>query len=399
MESPETPASNARRHRWLAVAWIALLWLPCLQMVFRPFPEGPATVENRRKAEPPHLRGPGLGALKAFTESFEKYFSDTFGFRDDLIRTSTLLHLRGLRTSPLATIAIGRDGWLYYNNAGDGVNLADYCGLQPFSEKELDAIERNLASIHEALRQRGIGFAVLAAPSKHSIYPEHLPERIRKLGGTTRLDQLSERLSRRPDILFVDVRRALREAKGSRPLYFRTDTHWNGYGAHLAARQLLAALAGGGVPVSVPSDQDLLLRPRDRLETDLTNLLGLPGDGHEQDLVVSHRGETEERIFELPVETDPALVRVTRTCETGGAGPRFLLVQDSFGTALAPSLCQAFPRGVFLWDVRVRAEHLTPAPPEVVILEVTERYLEVLSYPGSVAPRAGARIDNRATGL
>ncbi len=381
MEVRTPPVLPVWFHRGLAVAWIALLWVPLVQMVYRPVPEGPATIENRRKAVMPDLRGRSLKALTAFTKAFEKFFSDAFGFRDGLIRTHTLLHVRGLQTSPLATIVMGRDNWLYYNNAADGMNLVDYCGLAPFSEKELDAIEHSLASTSDELRRRGIAFAVLVAPNKHTVYPEHLPERIRKLAGTTRLDQLAGRLGRRPDILFVDVRRALLEKKAQRPLYFRTDTHWNSYGAHIVAQRLLKVLADAGAPVTPPRDENLVLELRERPQTDLTNLLGLPGDGREQDFLLRDRTAQEGAVTVLPLQKGQAANHPTRTCETGKAGTRFLLIQDSFGNALSPSLCREFAYGVSAWDTRIREETLEQHQPAVVILEVVERYSKALASP------------------
>ena len=330
--------------------------------------------ENRRKAVVPRLRGNSFKEFETFRASIEKYFSDWFGFRDDLIRTHNLLHVRALQTSPLAAVVIGRDGWLYYN-ADDSKNLPDYCGLRPFTEKNLDAIERNLTAVRDELRLRGIAFAVLVTPSKHTIYPEHLPERVRALAGTTRLDQLVERLGRRPDILFVDVRRALLEGKARHQLYFRTDTHWNSLGAHLAARKLLSSLVRAAAPVPVPHEEDLVLGLRERLQTDLAAMLGLPEEGHEQDFRLLDRNAAEGTIIVRPLRQRQSPGRETRSCETGRPGLRFFLVQDSFGSLIIPSLCREYSSGVSVWGNRVLESSLDEERPDIVILEVAERFL------------------------
>lgn len=381
MTSRVPPGPPGRSYRVLAVAWIVVLWLPVLQMVFRFVPEGPAVSENRRKAALPQFQGRSFERrsfeeFETFRKSLERFFSDRFGFRDGLIRVHNLLHVRGLRTSPLATVVIGREGWLYYN-AEDGLNLLDYCGLAPFTEKDLDTIEHNLTTTRDELRRRGIAFALLVAPNKHTIYPEHLPERIRALAGRTRLDQLAERLGRRPDILFVDVRKTLEEGKSRRPLYFRADTHWNGYGAHLAVRDLLAGLDRAGIPMVLPREEQLALTTQERAGYDLITMLGLPDQGREEQVFVRNRSAKAGTVRVLPLEEGQVPGRETVTCGSGGEGLRFHLAIDSFGMAVWPLLCEQFASGVTYWRNRVVEADLDQERPDVVILQVVERYLRL----------------------
>jgi hypothetical protein len=375
MADERSPASKALLHRGLAIAWIALLWLPVIQMVFRPFPEGPATRENRVKAAAPQPAGWGARALKDFTAGCERYFNDTFGFRDDLIRVHNLVHARLLGTSPLPALVIGRDDWLFYDKAKDGVNLADFCGLEPLSGPQLDAIEGALVSLRDGLQRRGVAFAVLIPPNKHTIYPELLPGRIRALAGTTRLDQLAGRLESRGDLLFVDVRPALLAGKARGPVYFRTDTHWNSYGARLAARALLGRLAGAGLPVAFAREEPLEPQPCGETQTDLAGMLGLAGRAPERNLCVREAGGRPPAITVLPVAAGRLPGHGTWVCENAATGPRFLMFQDSFGQALTSGLCRGFSHGVSIWDSVDFERTLDQEGPDVVILEIVERNL------------------------
>lgn len=373
--APRTPTTHPSRfHRALAVAWIVALWLPLAQMVFRLVPEGQAVTENRRKAAAPRLQGRGLQAFETFRKSFEKYFNDWFGFRDGLIRVHNQLHVRGLRTSPVRTVVIGKEGWLFYN-AQDGVNLPDYCGLKPFTEKELDAIERNLTVTRDELRRRGIAFAVLIAPNKHTIYPEYLPDRIRSLAGTTRLDQLAERVSRRPDLPLVDVRQTLQAGKAREPLYFRKDTHWNSYGAHLATRELLASLERAGFRAAPARDGNPGPEYDGTPKSDLSEMLGLSAEAREQDVLPRSRAGARTTVTVLPLRKGKPRGQETITCETGGNSARFLLLRDSFGMAVSPGLCRDFAYGASYYGNRVVETVLDLERPDVVVLEVVERYL------------------------
>jgi hypothetical protein len=74
-----------------------------------------------------------------------------------------------------------------------------------------------------------------------------MPDRIRRLGFRSRLDQLLEYLKAHSRIETVDLRPALRKAKSVEKVYFQTDTHWNDFGGFIAAREILNA-AGRVIP-------------------------------------------------------------------------------------------------------------------------------------------------------
>src|SRR5262249_29117353 len=77
-----------------------------------------------------------------------------------------------------------------------------------------------------------------------SVYPEHLPASVRRVGSKTRLDQLVEREQRPGGVPLLDLRGPLREAKARERVFHRTDTHWNERGAFAAYQAVGNALAG-----------------------------------------------------------------------------------------------------------------------------------------------------------
>ena len=96
-----------------------------------------------------------------------------------------------------------------------------------------------MESVRDWLERRGVGFYIVIAPDKNTIFPEKLPDYPRRPGGTTRFDQLVERLQR-SNLEFVDPRSALLAAKAKdETVYIESDTHWTERGALIAYSLLM----------------------------------------------------------------------------------------------------------------------------------------------------------------
>jgi alginate O-acetyltransferase complex protein AlgJ len=375
------------------VLWVALLWLPLVQMVFHPFPEARFLTEKRARERPPALRDWSPSGLKTFAEGFDRYFGDNFGFRDLLIGTHAGLMFKLLRTSPTESVVLGKDGWLYYSSPSDGINLQDFSGLATLTGSQLLAIDRNVSTLAARLRAEGVAFALLVAPGKPTIYPEHLPDGIRPLAGRTMFDQLSQHFAGRRDLLLVDPRPALLAAKGDPPLYYKTDTHWTEYGAWVAYRVLAAALAREGVPIAVPRAEDFRTEAGSAGPRDLGVMLGVPGDLREAGMRVRLSQAKPARVTRLPAAPgdDPELAPLS--CDTGDPGlPHLLMFGDSFALGLQPYLCQDFSLAFHYAKNGISWEIIAREKPQVVVLEITERYLGMLRrnayFKGIAAPPA-----------
>lgn len=378
-------ASLSRLYRGIAILWVVVLWIPAVQMMFHPFPDRDSLAENRTKAAAPLVRGGRFGVRREFPKEFDRYFGDNFGFRDSLIRSHAGFLLDVLRTSPSENVVLGKDGWLFYNSALDGVNLKDYCGLAPLAAQELAVIERNLTTLAAHLRERGILFAVLVGPSKHTIYPERLPDAIRSLAGETRLDQFARLLAGHPEIIFVDPRRALAAGKSWSRLYFKKDTHWNGAGAFLAYRELMKSLERAGAAVSSPAEQDYRLESLPPAVRDLSGMLGVRNPEKEGDLSLARLPAPRYDLRTIPSGPGDNPAFATATCETDDpARPRLLMLRDSFTEPLKPLLCPDFSRIYFRWSYSVAAATIDTENPAILILEFTERYLNTLKRGGVI---------------
>ena len=209
------------------------LWIPLLDML-SPFLPTLKNSEKRELAQRPKFQ---RDSFPDFPKKFELYFNDHFGGRNLLIRLNSFIYVKWLKASPIKSVIVGKEGWLFYNDKG----IKDYRGLAAFSREQLENIKKNITKQTDWLRGKGIPYLILICPSKHTLYPEYMSDGLTRVNRVTLLDQLLEYLSADEKAVIVDIRKELVEAKKNRPVYFMTDSHWNSYGAFIAYQKTMEA--------------------------------------------------------------------------------------------------------------------------------------------------------------
>ncbi|MDR0828077.1 MAG: acyltransferase family protein [Desulfovibrio sp.] len=133
---------------------------------------------------------------------------------------------------------IGNDGWLFLGNDYDSC-------LDKLTGEISPAItahsESSSSSIIALLKQYdGIKKIIFIGPNKSTIYPEHLPTDIRP-SSHRYISPILQKFQESGIDVF-DPTEVLLKAKNDKLLYYRTDTHWNNFGAYLAVQGLLMHL-------------------------------------------------------------------------------------------------------------------------------------------------------------
>ena len=175
----------------------------------------------------------------------------------------------------------------------------------------------------------------------------------------------------------MDLRPALQDARQDQDVYYKTDTHWNGYGAFVAYRTIIDAL-GSSYPELKPHETADL-----KLITTDTDLLDLP---HMLQLNLI----TEPTFFFVP---KAPFVQTLPPSEANNYNqsswipdsdlPKLLMFHDSFGIMyLNDYLSMNFGKSNFIrlisWHEYLTRKSIQYFEPDVIIIEVVERHLEVL---------------------
>ncbi len=196
--------------------------------------------------------------LNDFSKVYQQRFAKKFIIPQWYINLEALVKVYGLGVSPNTNIAVGKRGF-YFEGWGarkveKGVvakfdNIADYMGQIPFSQEELEHWRRVLEERAYWLKERGINYVFVLAPTKALVYPEYLPRSLQiaiDRGRANRYQQLSTYLREKSTIHFIDLLPPLLAAKKKRDyplLFYKTDFHWNFYGAFIAYQAMARKLA------------------------------------------------------------------------------------------------------------------------------------------------------------
>jgi alginate O-acetyltransferase complex protein AlgJ len=214
-------------------------------------------------------------------------------FNDYLIRLDNIARIVVMNSSTSNIVVIGKDNWLFTDV---NESMADYRGLTHLSESQLAYTLEIVKSERDYLESKGIPLILVVAPNKESIYPEYMPEGIKKINNDTQLDQVLTYFKENSDIQIIDLRPVLIKAKSERQVYRKNDSHWNSYGSYLAYREIIGAT---GLTAHLLSDYNEVVQGGD-ITGDLSRALKLEDMYPESEVIMRYE------LKDVPSETLPS---------------------------------------------------------------------------------------------
>lgn len=334
--------------------------------------------EKRRLAQFPPLAW-NIPSLTTWPKTFENYLRDHFFHRETLVRWNALARLRLFRHSPTFVALVGKDDWLFY--VGDWAlhdYLGDGGGMEPERiERWADLINRR----RQRLETLGVHYLLAVAPNKEKVYPEYLPERIRRHAGTTRLEALGVRM-RTSDAAahFLDLSDVLRQGKDEKQTYFKTDTHWTDPGAFIAYLEIMRRLHESFQDIKPIPRKQCTVKRQQSCGEDIALVMGLAGAITEECEKITVRQACASQKGTLAEFT--ALPPAMRNLPVFGcpqATPlRLLVLSDSFGNALRDYLAESFQEVVFFREgsLFTLAPFIEEYRPDIILELHVARFLD-----------------------
>jgi alginate O-acetyltransferase complex protein AlgJ len=264
---------------------------------------------------------------------------------------------------------VGKEGWLEYTG---GNNLDFFQNIQTMPAGRVENIQSNLQILYDKLQERHILLVVVIAPNKATIYPDKLPNEIRKIGSQSELDILINYTSKHGPPVLIDLRPALLEAREQNDVYYKTDTHWNSYGSFVAYKEIVKLLSQT-YPELVPYQlDDYKLKPIGSTYRDIAGLMGATYIVEPRFFLIPKKSETKWLFF----NDDNIPTRVSYSSDK--KLPKFLMYMDSFGSPLIPMLAPHFSEATFIhssskYPDLLKFEQIDLFKPDIVILEFVER--------------------------
>ncbi len=337
-------------------------------------PEAPGA--NETAAVPPSLTTRKGGVNWDYPSELASYVESGFPLRRACITANAALTAALLRESATDEVLLGKDGWLFYADT-----LDDYTGASAMTERELFRAARTLSLVQERCTSEGARFLFTVAPNKNTLYPEYMPEKYEKNTKESNWQRLMAALDAQ-SVAYCDLVPVL--AAQPEPVYYRTDSHWTGYGSALACDALMSTFGGH----SALAEEAFAPAPH---LGDLYEMLLPAGTRQEEGLQLARtRTFSYEGAFRA---ADDQKIRTT-----GGGSGSLLMFRDSFGNLLHADLAEQFETATFLRANPIRLEDLGGA--DVVLFELVERNLPWLltHAPVMPAPRRDLTLPEKTSG-
>ena len=330
-------------------------------------------IEKRELSKFPEIPK-NIEEIKKFPQLFDTYYSDHFGLRNWFTKYYKLVKYN-IGDSPSEDVTIGKEEWLFLGSIAKDYKtwsdpIGDARGANLYSKKELESVAKYMTSLKSWLKKRGIKYIFIVAPNKHSIYFDKLPGYISKVNEQTATDQLFNYLKKYTDVPVVDLRSQLIGEKNKHQVYYKTDTHWNHYGANIAQYEIMLEIEKIFPKQLVP--EKINLKSGTRGGGDLANFIG----------VQDFKELNPEPIFEdaclpikKPINANEREIH-TLTCETQEINA--VIFRDSFFSALEPYFSRKFKRSTYIWE-KVNypslSKYIDLEKPDLIIEEWVERDL------------------------
>ena len=168
----------------------------------------------------------------------ENWINDNVGGRELALLAIDTVSYKLFHVFPWENVIEGKDDWLYLLPDYD---IPNYVNTNVPTKDALVWIGDNYSRITKDLKKLGVEFSVMIWPYKYSIYPEYMPNSLRKVNYESAIEVLDRELTNNGNFDFETAFGVLRDGKQERPVYYKAfdSSHWNQYGAFLAYKELM----------------------------------------------------------------------------------------------------------------------------------------------------------------
>jgi alginate O-acetyltransferase complex protein AlgJ len=180
------------------------------------------------------------------------------------------------------------------------------------------------------------------------------------------------------------LRAPLIAAKSEYLVYYPTDTHWTGYGAYIAYREIIQHLQPGFQNMVPYGWDEVTITQMEAPGGDLAGMLTLQDNFTEQHIVIGPLKTVQCASVSSAESTPEYTVFLVDNADL----PRALVFHDSFFPSLRPLFAEHFSWSLYrTWQTdydliyQDLTNMITESDPDVVILEIVERWIYQLMDP------------------
>ena len=371
----------------LTICFLGWLFVHFTDQIFDLSDDGINT-ENRELLPFPEIRP---AYLDPFPKDFEAYYNDNFKWRNALIEAYSRYNLKVLEKSPIPDkLVIGKEGWLFRKEGND-----IYRGVDQFTEKDLESILLELESRKKYIESKGAKYYFVIAPLKQNIYPEFLPDYLAKVNPKTQTERLVAYLETHSDLDILNLNDSLLQFKNQadHPLFYKTDNHWNPYGAFKACQYMLRHISRDFPNLQPINEEEYDIHWQDSYGRILAYWLKMQEEFREILPVITYEGQYSTTSVQKPYLHPHSFSDEKEYCRaffsTDSLAPSMMMVRESFGKEVVPIFSKYFSESIYIfdaWQHQLNREIFDREQPDIYIQLVYEFVLPNLLKNQKVDP-------------
>jgi hypothetical protein len=366
------------------ILFILFLASPTINEWLSLFPQGENT-EKRALASFPIIN---YDSIDVFPKEFNTYYNDNFNPRNHYLNIHNYLNFKYLKNLTTNKVHAGDKGWLFYNNK----YLPSRRHKIKIDEEILTNIASELNHRDSLLQTMNCKLFVAIIPAKASIYPEYT--NTSPLQGEVQfsLNNTLNFIRKRTDVPIINLSDTLLKSKGSYPLYFKHDHHWNHLGGFISSSMILDTVKKYVNTYNPLNFDNFHIKEKDRQGGDLASLCGVKNFLHENvptPVLNSNTGfkkvkASKKRDYKAPEKF--AYKWGYQVCKktNNDTLPDLMVLRDSYGSYITTPLSYGFNNSIFIWDAweyDLNLDILTKEKPDVLLIAIPENSLSKLANP------------------
>lgn len=346
----------------LILTFIAMISLP--QLVFwimNKEIEEVSQTENRKLNAKPEFK---IATITEYPKKFDDYYNDHLPFRTELKNFWTNLNYDLFNTTVDSRVVIGKEEWLFYRG---NKSIEQVQGLWKYSEKEKEAILREVQNNIGKLKEKGIDTYILIIPNKENVYKEYLPATIPIKSDISGTEELIQYIKENSDIKLVYPKQELIRAKEKYQVYKKYDTHWNAIGSAIGTISLQKAIDPKFNYFDIEAEKVEQVEDKD-----LANFATLSDKVFEKAYKVTNF--YPEITYERKV-----MAKYEEYLSNSSNNKTVLFIGDSFRVAMKEHFSKLYSRVIYIHQKDYTANLIEEIKPDIVVFETVERFSSIIA--------------------
>lgn len=160
----------------------------------------------------------------SFQHSFDSYFNQDFGFRNNLVRIHNQLNYSLFNKANTKGVIIGKDNFLF-----EKLYIDSYTGANYIGKTTIDNNVKHIEKIYQHLKEHQTELLIIIAPGKGYFYPELIPVDLKEpVSDSTNYKSFIEAFAK-TNIPFIDFNALFMAMKDTScmVIYPKTGIHWS----------------------------------------------------------------------------------------------------------------------------------------------------------------------------